>query len=73
MKTKSTSRRAAKKASIKSLLKRQELVSERIERADRFPLQYPLQIVTETTDWRIDRRVPKDYPGAASFVLGAKG
>ena len=72
MKTKSSGRRAAKKARIKSLLKKQQFVSERIERADRFPLQHPLQFVAETTDWRIDRRVPKDYPGAASFVLGAK-
>jgi hypothetical protein len=61
--------KTTRKATIESLLKRHSGAAERIERASRFPLQQPVKVIIQTTDWSTERRSSKQYPGAASFVL----
>jgi hypothetical protein len=58
-------------ASLEKLLKRHLGAAERIAQAGRFPLQEPVEIIVETTDWQMDRHSSKKYPGAASFILAS--
>lgn len=58
-------------ASIEKLLKRHPGAAERIAQVGRFPLHEPVEVIVETTDWRMDRHSSKKYPGAASFILAS--
>lgn len=68
-KTKKKTAHSSQKVTLESLLKQHPIAVERLSRVSRFPLQDPFELIVETTDWRIERRTPKQYPGAASFSL----
>lgn len=45
--------------------------TERIERAKKFPIKEPVQIISESTDWSKKYSPSKQYPGSASFILNS--
>jgi len=68
-KTKNKTVHSSQEVTLESLLKQHPTAAERLSRVTRFPLQEPFEPIVETTEWRIERRTSKQYPGAASFIL----